>query len=303
MLSFFAYLCKNEHVYTPSISLGWSTILTFEMSQFSVSVEIERGELDMAIHYYLSVFPMEALVASQLDPPQFGAYMATGSKKGSNEQIIFIEIEGGFGSDFDWKDAEDRCVPHPNGDPKHSVYLGVYRILERVPTDALGAMYLTTRDGRTLELEKRAYERPESHTRSYFVYQELCPVNPVIVSRLDPRDFGAYMTEEANKIHVPKLLFADLKVINFEDRKNTGNIGSLYDNKIPHLMQCVSDVTGAEMKINKTLTRTYVESFAFQTIDYALYVADSDTIVMYRMPSIDEIKQIDYDWGRSANII
>lgn len=257
----------------------------------------------MAIHYYLSVFPMEALIASQLDPMQFGAYMATGSKKGSEEQIIFIEVEGGFGSDFDWKDAEERCLPHPNGDPKHSVYLGVYRVLERIPADAFGSMHLATRDGRTIPLEKKSYEKLVSHERSYFVYQELCPVNPVIVSRLDPQDFGRYMTDVTNKIYVPALLFTDLKVINFEDPKNTGNIGSFYDSKIPHLMQCVSDVTGAEMKINKTLTRTHVESFAFQTIDHALYLAGKKDIAMYRMPSVEEIKQIDYDWGRSANII
>ena len=87
-------------------------ILTFEIARFTVFLDNVR-EVGMAIHYYLSVFPMEALIASQLDPTQFGSYMATGSKKGSKEQIIFIEVEGGFGTDFDWKDAEARCVPHP----------------------------------------------------------------------------------------------------------------------------------------------------------------------------------------------
>jgi hypothetical protein len=257
----------------------------------------------MAVHYYLSVFPMEALIASQLDPMHFGAYMATGSKKGSKEQVVFIEVTGGFGADFDWNDAEERCVPHPNGDPKHSVYLGVYRVLERIPADAFGTMYLTTRDGRTIGLEKSTYHHPHYEDRKYFVYQELCPVNPVIVSRLAPDDFGRYMTDPSDNVHVPSLLFADLKVINFDDQKNTGNIGSLYDNKLSHLMQCISDVTGAEAKTNKTLTRTHVESFAFQTIDHGLYLASPDEMCMYEMPSADEIKHIDYDWGRSANIL
>jgi hypothetical protein len=257
----------------------------------------------MAVFYYLSVFPMEALIASQLEPMQFGAYMATGSKKGSNEQIIFIEVEGGFGDAFDWEDAEQRCVPHPNGDPKHSVYLGVYRVLERVPAKALGSMYLTTRDGRTIGIEKSEYHDPHYNDRNYFVYQELCPANPVIVSRLAPQEFGMYMTNPGNKVYMPVLVFADLKVINFDDMVNTGNIGSIYDNKVPHLMECISDVTGAEAKINKTLTRTHVESFAFQTIDHGLHVAYQDIICMYEMPSADEIKQIDYDWGRSANIL
>ncbi len=257
----------------------------------------------MAVHYYLSVFPMEALIASQLDPSQFGAYMATGSKKGSREQIIYIEVSGGFGDVFDWELAEEKCIPHPTGDPKHSVYLGVYRALERTPITALMSMFLTTRDGRTLELQPKEYERPDNEDRGYFVYQELCPSNPVIVSKLAQGTFGKYMTNPSNKVHMPTLAYADLKVINFDDRENTGHIGSLYDHKVPHLMQCISEVTSGEMKTNKTLTRTHVESFAFQTIDHGLYVSKDSEICMYSMPSIDEIKKIDYDWGRSANII
>ena len=60
-----------------------SPILTFEIVRFSVLYRLLAYEVGMAVHYYLSVFPMEALIASQLDPMHFGAYMATGSKKGS----------------------------------------------------------------------------------------------------------------------------------------------------------------------------------------------------------------------------
>ena len=108
---------------------------------------IGRNELDfskrrvyrstMEVYYYLTVFPSEALIASQLNPEQFGAYMATGSKKGSAERLIFIEVEPGFGDYFDWKYAGERTVPHPNGDPKHSVYLSVYRALEHTPVDVM----------------------------------------------------------------------------------------------------------------------------------------------------------------------
>ena len=112
----------------------------------------------MSIHYYLSVFPMEALIASELEPASFGAYMATGAKKGSAEQIIFIEIEGEFGNHFDWEHARTECVPHPGGEPKNSVYLSVYRTLEHIPLDQLESMFLTTRDGRTLALSKSGYQ-------------------------------------------------------------------------------------------------------------------------------------------------
>ncbi len=256
----------------------------------------------MQIHYYLSVFPLEALIASQLEPNHFGAYMATGSKRGSEEQIIFIEVNGEFGEHFDWNYAKERCVPHANGDPKHSVYMGVYRVLEHIPLEAMGSLYLTTRDGRTLELERSTYE-PADSGKGYFVYQELCPINPVIVSALNPQQLAKSICDPSNKIHVPHLVFTDLKVINFDDEVNTGNIGSMYDRKRGHLLECIAAVQGKDKKPNKTFTRTNVESFSFQIINNGVYASDGKELVMYKMPTIEEIKQIDYDWGRSALII
>jgi len=228
--------------------------------------------------------------------------MATGSKKGSAELIIFSEIEGGFGDDFDWEYANSRCVPHPNGDPKHSLYLSIYRALEHIPLENFGRLYLTTRDGRTLGLD------PEDsvdidNDRPYWVYQELCPIFPVVVSKLSPGKFASYITDQKNKTYVPKIVFADLKTINFDDPTNTGNIGGLYDKKIPHLMSCVAAVTADDGKANKTLDRSQIESFSFQVIRAGIFAADASGIRMYRMPDVDAIKQLDYDWGRSAMIL
>lgn len=256
----------------------------------------------MQIHYYLSVFPLEALIASQLEPRQFGAYMATGSKRGSEEQIIFIEVAGDFGDHFDWKYAKSRCVPHENGDPKHSVYMGVYRVLEHIPLESLGSLFLTTRDGRTLELKKAAYAAPNG-SREYYVYQELCPVNPVIVSGLAPDAFARNLCDATSKTHVPKLVFTDLKVVDFEDEVHTGHIGSMYDRRRGHLLECIAAVTGRDKKPNKTFTRTNVESFTFQLIWHGVYVSDGSAISMYKMPDVEQIKKIDYDWGRSALMI
>jgi len=256
----------------------------------------------MAVHYYLSVFPTEALIASELSPRSFGAYMATGAKKGSAEQIVFIEIEGGFGSDFDWSYARERCVPHPNGEPKHSVYLSIYRTLEHVPLEKMVSLYLTTRDGRTLGIDKGSYDKKNSQS-DFYVYQELCPCHPVVVSRLNPDEYGMFITNPDSKTWVPKILFADLKVIDIENPEQTGNIGSLYDRKVEHLKSCIQEIHDDPKKQNKTLQRTHVEAFTFQLIHDGIYISDGDTMIMYPMPDVEEIKRIDYDWGRSALII
>lgn len=253
------------------------------------------------IHYYLSVYPTEALIASQLGPEQFGAYMATGSNKGSAEKIVFIELSGEFGDHFDWAYAHEKCVPHASGDPKHSVYLSVYRVLEVVPLEKLGSMYLTTRDGRSLALTRGGFE--QTGRREFYLYQEICPLTPLVVSTLAPADFARYITGTETKIRVPKILFADLKVIDFDRPDKTGNIGPLYDRNIEHMKDCIRAVTTRASKPTKTLERSHLESFSYQTIDRGFYVSDGREVVMYRMPGFDELNDTNRDWLRSAQMV
>ncbi len=255
----------------------------------------------MDIRYYLSVYPLEALIASQLSPQEFGRYMATGKKNGSYERIMFIEIEGAFGSYFDWDYARTRCVPHEDGRPKNSVWMSVYRALEHVELDKLMSLYMTTLDGRTLEIPRGEYETPDESV-GYFVYQEICPITPLVVSRLNPRDFCAYMTDTTNKVSVPQVAFADVKTIDFEHPENTGNIGGAYDRNIQHLRECISDVQTQEDKPNKNVERS-VSSFSYQLVNNGVYVGKGSDLVQYRMPSVAELRREHYEWARSAMIV
>ena len=77
------------------------------------------------------------------------------------ELLEVKELSKEFGTYFDWDYAKKTCVPHSDGDPKHSVYLSIYRVLEHVPMDAIGNMYLVTRDGRSFSVSGKAYEAAE----------------------------------------------------------------------------------------------------------------------------------------------
>ncbi len=256
----------------------------------------------MACYYYLTVFPMEALIASQLDPVRFGLYMSTGPRKGTAEQIMFIQVEGEFGGFFDWDYARKQCVAHPDGSPKHSVYLGVYRVLENIPLDRLGSLYLTTRDGRTMELPRGEY-RPDTGETQYALYQELCPIQPLVVSSLAPREFAEFIISDANKIVVPSLVFTDLKVINFNDPQHTGNIGGIYSRNLKHLKACIDEVVSRPNKPTKTLDRSYTGSFSYQVINRGIYAASGEGIVMYPMADERSLREEHYDWARSALIL
>lgn len=256
----------------------------------------------MDTKFYLSIFPMEALIASHLEPLKFGSYMATGRKNGSYEKVIFIEVDGGFGDYFDWSHAAERCVPHEDGEPKHSVWVSVYRTLEHVPLAQMRSLYLTTNDGRTLELPKQSFSAAGSD-RPYWVYQELCPVRPLVVSTYDPVTFSEYMTHKDIKVSVPKIAFADLKVINFDNLTDTGHVGSTYDTNLEHLKECIKSVTGDSVKKVKNVERSRTESFGYQIINQGVYVGEGRDVIAYQMPPVDEIRMNHYDWGKSALVL
>lgn len=256
----------------------------------------------MAIHYYFTIFPMEALIASELEPENFGSYMAMGTKKsGASEQLIFAEVTEESGDYFDWDYAKEKCVSHADGRQKSSVYLSVYRVLENLSSKSLGALYLTTKDGRSLKLDKGAYTDPEGF-KDLGLYKELCPVNPLVVSKHTPEKFAQYMTSPKSKVNMPALVFSDLKVIHPEDIKNSGNIGDEYDKNLDHLEECFNALNSGTGKDTKIVDRSYMGKFSFQLINTGIYIQEKDGIVLYKMPSRDELKKEHYDWGRSAQI-
>lgn len=256
----------------------------------------------MAIHYYFSVFPTEALIASELEPEDYGAYMSTGSTKGTSEHLMFIELSEEFGSYFDWEYAHKHCVTRSDGKPKNSSYLSVYRVLENIPLEKLGLMYLVTKDGRSLKLDKSTYENPQNPVK-YFLYQELCPIHPLVVSKFTPKEFGKYIASNENKIYVPQIVFADLKVVDIDHPERTGNVGSLYSRNLGHLKACVSELEREPEKYNKTLDRTHVETFGFQNIGTGIFISNTRETVVYKMKTLDELQRNHFPWAKSANIL
>jgi len=255
------------------------------------------------IYYYMTLFPTEALIASMLTPEQFGAYMATGYKSGSHEQLVFAEIEGGFGSVFDWQYAEEKTVAHEDGSPKNSLYLSVYKVLENIPLESIQNLYLTTSDGRTLELKKSEFPHFED-PKPYYLYQDLAPINPLVISSFQPGKYGEYIVSDNSKIYLPAICYCDLKVVDISDlnKVKTGNIGPMYDRNIGHLNECIKAVT-ERGKVTKMLERTFAGRFTFQIVDKGFAIVNSEGKIWYKMPNKEELLRSNYEWGYSAMIL
>ena len=115
----------------------------------------------MKKYYYLVITP-ESFIASHLAPSDFGNYLAVGTRKRTRCQNIFFELDPAKLREFPKEYINGKLVPYSNGEPKRSVYFGIYRVLEKTPLAALKSLYLTTDDGKVLEIKSLEYEEKDS---------------------------------------------------------------------------------------------------------------------------------------------
>ncbi len=252
----------------------------------------------MKIYYYLSLIP-ESLIASMLAPEDFGNYYALGSHKRSRGQAIFFEIDPDkAGEAIDRAVVEARCVPHEDGSPRKSTYLKIYRAMESVPVEALTRLYLTTDDGRTLAIEPGEYVAEED--RPLHLYQEICPVNPRVVSKLNPGDFAKLLTSPTGPVHVPRIVFAEMKLEELAVNPDAPQVENLPYANLDHLRDCLRELRHTYAKPNKTVIRHMKQDFLFRTIRGGFYVGDKDNLVYFPIPDKEALETVHYAWWRSA---
>ena len=134
------------------------------------------------IHLYVIMSPNYALVASQLEPHDFGRHYTTGSSRFYNGTVIFAEIDNTYRHEFFAIDELLKEVkPAPDGTPKRTKFIATYRVLEHIDLSAFKNLYVTSVEGEVLSLERAPYER--QHESGYIrTFQEICPFSAVVLS-------------------------------------------------------------------------------------------------------------------------
>src|SRR4030042_5415049 len=246
----------------------------------------------MSKYIYLTCTP-EALVASMLPPEGFGMYLSTGTKKRNKGQTIFFEVDPGeIEKLIDMDSLNKRCVPKEDGSPKSSVYLSVYRVLETIPTSALKSLYLTTDHGIVLELKRVPYDKSKEPANALHLYQELCPVTPLVASELAPSAFLKRLTDGSIPIVLPKLFFVELKLGELATNPLGGSAEHLPYPNIGHLRDCLEILRGEYDKHMKTVQRIFSGELLYRTIETGFYVGERDDIIFYPYPSMAELENI-----------
>jgi hypothetical protein len=254
----------------------------------------------MKTHLYFSLLP-EALIASNLTPHQFGQYYATGHRFKSKGQAIFFEVDPAFRhAAFNIDEALKICVPHPDGSPKNSVYVSMYRVLEHIPVSALGKLYLGTAYGHTLGLS-RAGSLPQDEAGLH-LYHDLAPVNSLVVSAQSPRAYYSGITSTPAKfIRFPGLCFVELALGALATDPTDGPAGDLPYSYIHHLREALLQVSPTG-KQSKLVHRVHSPEFPYRTVKGGFYAGNGAELAFYPMPSHEVLRGEHSAWWRSANL-
>jgi hypothetical protein len=253
----------------------------------------------MSKYIYLTCNP-EALVASMLPPEAFGHYLSTGTKKQNKGQAIFFEVDlDKIVTFINWESLNKRCVPKPDGSPKSSVYLSVYKVLEIIPISALKSLYLTTDQGIVLELKRAIFTKKSEPGNTLHLYQELCPVNPLVASSLAPAAFLKKLTDGSTPIVLPKLFFVELKLGELATEPLSGSTENLPYPNIGHLRDCLEIIRGEYEKHMKTVHRIFSGELLYRTVDTGFYVGAKNELAYYPYPRMAELEKINYNFFRA----
>jgi hypothetical protein len=247
----------------------------------------------------LSLIP-EALIASMLTPEEFGAYYAVGTERKAREQAIFFEVDSDFRSEYLRIDEGfARCVPHEDGSPKRSLYISVYRVLEHVPLNAIRKIYLTTQDGRTLGL--RASETLPEDEPGLHLYQEIAPVHPLVASTLGPQKFyDLIVTNPISLLSLPEVCFVELRLDELAKDPEKGAVGDLPYSNLAHLRHVLMELNSKPVH-TKMVNRIQPAHFPYRTIKNGIFIGNTEHLLYFPLPSMQDLKARNYNWWRSAN--
>lgn len=253
------------------------------------------------VHLYLSLIP-QALIASMLEPEEFGAYYAVGTKLHVQGEALFFEIDPDFRSaDFPFHLIGERCVADAEGNPKKSLYLSIYRVLSRIPIAALGSLYLVTNDGKTLALQREEYV-PQPGGRLH-LYQEFCPTTPMVASRLEPHEFSDLITNPDNPVHVPRIVFSELELGALAENPEHGAVDDLPYPNIEHLRDVLMELRSHTAKPSKLVLKQVKAGVLYRLVRGGFYVGDQADFAFYRFPDHATLEDRHRSWWRSAQVV
>lgn len=256
-------------------------------------------------HLYMIVFPINALVASQLNPKDFGVHYITGGAKHFSGKMIFAELDINFRNEvFEIDKYLEDTVPHEDGSPKKTKFIRSYGVLEHIDLNAIKELHLCTSNGQVLSIQPAEYTAVNA-PNMIRTYQEITPLETLVVSTLDQREFGRFITTQTASKGAPKICFTQIE-FNIENFKTKNKNREIFHIDLPfvnpyRMYDCVTELEEIPEKTTKTVgLGSLLKDISYKFLRHGFWFADKDNLKFFPMPSVAELEDKYFYWWKSV---
>ena len=262
---------------------------------------------DYQKYLYAIMHPNPSLVASQLEPLEFGKQYSVGTKRYYQGKLLFIEVDPTYRNDYFRIDEYlEQTVAKSDGSPKRTKIISSYRVLEHLDLEALGDLYAVTPSGAALRIQKSAYVPVESEVGTIHLIQEINPLQLLVATTLDHGSFGAYLTSKNNPKGAPKLFFTelDLEVDAFLSGWEANPflpspIPRIHPQKLSAALKFLK--TSDEYKTATLGLASVFDEVYYRNLKNGFYLAHGEKMNYYPFPSEETLKRDHFAWYRSTD--
>jgi hypothetical protein len=252
---------------------------------------------------FVILHPTSALIGSQLTAAQLARHYTVGPTRHYRGKVIFAELDVAFRNPYFPIDAAlKELVPHEDGRPKATKFISCYRVLEHVELSALKNLYLGSEEGTALELAPGPV--PEEPVSGENIYVEITPLRMLVLSKLDFRPFGRFITEPSNPIGAPAFLYTQLDFSTQEflaEYERNPFMQPPISNLHPAILRdAVHELRTAGYKSNKGLSlRSSLDSISYKLIRKGFMFASQRESRFYPMPTSSQIEKTNLRFWRT----
>lgn len=255
-------------------------------------------------YLYVILHPNYALVASMLPPEEFGRHYNLGSSRFFHGQVVFAEIDGDYRHDyFGIDEILEEVKPKADGSPKRTKFVKTYRVLEHIELSAFKSLYVTSVLGKVLELKQEEYT--SVHESGFLrTYQEICPIRSVVLSFMDPHEFGKFITNPDGNKGAPKVFFTQID-LNIDEFLSQIEADPFLVSPIPnvHAHKLKSQIQEMRARPDKRVKGISLDSalnqISFLRLRTGFWLASQDELLCYPIPDHATLESEHYDWFRS----
>ncbi|HEX2867293.1 MAG TPA: hypothetical protein VHO03_09640 [Ignavibacteriales bacterium] len=254
-------------------------------------------------HLYMIVFPINALVASQLPPEKFGEHYTMLSAKHFSGKVIFAELDINFRNDYFEIDRYlSLTVPHEDGTPKRTKFISSYNVLENVDLKAIQMLFLVTTNGKVLPISPAEYTAV-NEPGLIRIYQEICPLETLVASTKDQRDFGKFITTQTRSKGAPKICFTQIE-FNLSEFFETNKNKDIITVELPgvnayRFYDCIMELKSNPNKLTKTISLgSLLRDISFKFLRHGFWFVKDDEMKFFPMPSISDLENKYFYWWK-----